>query len=185
MRAGGAAGHGAPAVRTGGGLRRGLAVAGLVVVLDQLSKWWVLGVVMQPPRIITVAPFFNLVLGWNRGISFGLFDSDSPLNVWLLPVVAVAIIIALLLWLRRARGLMVATAIGMVIGGAAGNVIDRLRFGAVADFLDFHVAGHHWPAFNLADAAITVGAALLILDSLFARPERHNKKARIEADDGR
>ena len=175
----------APAVKSAGGLRLGLMMAALVIMLDQLSKWWILEAVMQPPRIIPITPFFNLVLGWNRGISFGLFDSESAVNTWLLPLIAMVITAALLVWLRRAEGIIVATAIGMVIGGAVGNVVDRLRFGAVADFLDLHAAGYHWPAFNLADAGITVGAVLLILDSLFGRPEKHKMKGRNETGGGR
>lgn len=152
---------------------RGLGLAALVVVLDQLTKWWIVERVMQPPRIIPVTAHFNLVMGWNRGISFGLFNTGSALNDWLLPVLAIAIVIGLGVWLRKAERALVAWAIGLVIGGAIGNVIDRLRYGAVADFLDLHVAGWHWPAFNVADTAISVGAALLVFDALFARPESH------------
>jgi len=149
-----------------------LLVAGLVILFDQVTKWWIITVVMQPPHVIALTPFFNLVMGWNRGVSFGLFDGNSPLNVWILPLVALAIVIALVVWLRRVRRLWLTLAIGMVIGGALGNVIDRVRFGAVADFLDFHVAGYHWPAFNLADTGISLGVAMLVLDALFVRPER-------------
>ena len=167
------------------GLRPGLLVAALVAALDQASKWWILSRVMDPPRLIPVTPFFNLVLGWNRGISFGLFNSDSALNAVILPLLAVAIIAALVVWLWRSERLLIAIAIGLVIGGGGGNVVDRLRFdGAVADFLDFHAAGYHWPAFNLADAGITVGAAMLIVDSLFIHPERHKNGAGKEADGG-
>lgn len=140
-----------------------------VFLLDQASKWWILDVVMQPPRVIPLTPFFNLVLGWNRGVSFGLFNSDSPLNRWVLPLIAVAIVVTLAVWLRRVGTFQLALAIGAVIGGALGNVADRLRFGAVADFLDVHAWGYHWPAFNVADSAITIGALVLVLDSLFSR----------------
>jgi signal peptidase II len=157
----------------GRGMWMGLLLAAAVVVLDQVSKWVILLVVMDPPRVIPVTPFFNLVLGWNRGISFGMFDSDSPINLWLLPLLALAIIAALTVWLARTHGGMVSAALGLIIGGAFGNVVDRLLHGAVVDFLDFHAAGWHWPAFNVADAAITVGAALLILDSLIAGDETH------------
>ncbi len=154
-------------MRSSNGLRLGLIVAALVILFDQATKWWIVAVVMQVPRIIPLTPFFNLVMGWNRGVSFGLFDGDSAINVWILPLVALAIVVALVVWLRRVQGVWLAFAIGLVIGGALGNVVDRLRFGAVADFLDFHVAGYHWPAFNLADTGITVGVAMLVLDSLF------------------
>lgn len=153
----------------------GLAVAAGVLVLDQATKWWIVEVVMVPPREIPVLPVFNLVLGWNRGISFGLFNWDSDLGAWLFTGLALAIVCVLVAWMRRAEGRWMAATLGLIVGGALGNVIDRLRYGAVADFLDFHLAGYHWPAFNVADAGIAVGAAVLILESLFAGPKRHNK----------
>ncbi len=171
-------------MRMSGGLRLGLIVAALVIVFDQATKWWIVDVVMQPPRIIPVTPFFNLVMGWNRGISFGLFDGDSAINVWILPLVALAIVAALVVWLRRVQGVWLASAIGLVIGGALGNVVDRLRFGAVADFLDFHVAGYHWPAFNVADSGITVGVTMLVLDSLFMGAEKPKNKGGTEVKEG-
>ena len=167
-------------MRSSIGLRLGLVVAILVIVFDQATKWWIMAMVMQPPRIIPVTPFFNLVMGWNRGISFGLFDGDSAINVWILPLVALAIVAALVVWLRRVQGVWLASAIGLVIGGALGNVVDRLRFGAVADFLDFHVAGYHWPAFNVADSGITVGVTMLVLDSLFLGGEKPKNKGGAE-----
>ncbi len=158
---------------TGGGervsstmMRLGLIVAAAVVAADQASKWLMLTVVMDPPRVITVTPFFNLVLGWNRGISFGLLGGGAVAQ-WLLVVVAVAIAGGLVLWLRRVRRPWFAAAIGLVIGGAVGNVVDRVLHEAVVDFLDFHLGGYHWPAFNLADTAISVGVALIVIDSLF------------------
>jgi signal peptidase II len=149
-----------------------LLLAALVVLLDQLSKWWILAAVMNPPREREVTPFFSLVLAWNRGISFSLFRSDSPAGPYLWAGLAAAVAIGLAWWLGRVNRPLPATAIGLVIGGAIGNALDRLRFGAVVDFLDLHWAGYHWPAFNLADSAITVGVALLLADGLFARPER-------------
>lgn len=161
-------GAGARAEGRPGRLRLGLAAAVVLFVVDQASKWLIVGVVMQPPRIIEVTPFFNLVMAWNRGVSFGLFASDSTLAPWLLTALALAIAVALVVWLARAETRLQAFAIGLIIGGALGNVIDRVRFGAVADFLDFHAAGYHWPAFNAADSAITVGVVLLLYDALFA-----------------
>ena len=167
-------------MRSSNGLRLGLVVAIVVIVFDQATKWWIMAMVMQPPRIIPVTPFFNLVTVWNRGISFGLFDGDSAVTVWILPLVALAIVAALVIWLRRVQGAWLACAIGLVIGGALGNVVDRLRFGAVADFLDFHVAGYHWPAFNVADSGITVGVTMLVLDSLFLGGEKPKNKGGAE-----
>jgi len=158
-----------------GFLPLGLAVAGIVIVLDQVSKWWMVFEVMNPPRVIPVMPSFNLVMGWNRGVSFGLFDSDSPLNQWLLIALAMIVVAVLLVWLKRAEDRRIGFAIGLIVGGAIGNVIDRLHFGAVADFLDFYIAGFHWPAFNVADAGITVGAVILVIDSLFAGSENNKK----------
>lgn len=148
----------------------GFAVAALVLVFDQLTKWWIVGRVMDPPRAIEVTPFFNLVMVWNRGITFGLFG-DAHWGRWAFAALALAIVVVLITWLVRADRRWVAAALGLIIGGAIGNVIDRIRWGAVADFLDFHVAGWHWPAFNVADSAIVVGVGLLLLEALFARKE--------------
>jgi signal peptidase II len=149
----------------------GLGIAAVVAALDQLSKWWIVEVVMSPPRTIEVTPFFNLVMGWNKGVSFGLLNADSPMTVWLLPAVAAIIVVVLTAWLIRVERLLLGAGLGLIIGGAVGNIVDRVRFGAVADFLDFHTMGVHWPAFNFADSMITVGAAVLIFDSLFVRTE--------------
>jgi len=154
-------------------LRFGLAAAALVIVLDQLSKLWIVEVVMQPPQVIPVTSFFNLVMAWNRGVSFGLLDPGSEAGRWLLIAVALAIVAALGVWLWRIEQRLLGLAIGLIIGGALGNVIDRLRFGAVADFLDVHAAGWHFPAFNVADSAITVGATLIVADALFL--QRRNR----------
>jgi signal peptidase II len=148
----------------------GFGVAALTLVLDQITKWWIVGKVMDPPRAIEVAPFFNLVMVWNRGITFGLFG-DAHWGRWAFAALALAIVVVLITWLIRAGRRWVAAALGLIIGGAIGNVIDRVRWGAVADFLDFHVAGWHWPAFNVADSAIVVGVGLLLLDALFGRKD--------------
>ncbi|MFK4046206.1 signal peptidase II [Roseomonas mucosa] len=139
------------------------ATAVLAFVLDQTTKWWVLTHLMNPPRVIPVTPFFNLVLGWNRGVSFGLLSADHPATPWLLSCLALTVIVGLVVWTARDRRPGMAASIGLIAGGALGNVVDRLRHGAVTDFLDFYVAGYHWPAFNLADTAIFVGVALLLL----------------------
>jgi signal peptidase II len=151
-------------------LRLGLVVAGLVVLLDQLSK---LAILLLLDHAVAVTPFLNLVLVWNRGVSFGMFASAGALMPWLLSGLALAVVVALGLWLRRVEHPLAGSALGLIIGGALGNVIDRVRFGAVVDFLDFHALGHHWPAFNVADSAICVGAALLLVDGLLA-PRRQS-----------
>ncbi len=155
-----------------GPFRLGLAIALSVIAIDQVSKYWIVEVVMRPPRIIPVTDFFNLVMTWNRGVSFGLFGSHSPYSAWVLIGIALAIVAALGVWLWRTGERLLGAALGLIIGGAIGNVIDRFRYGAVADFLDFHVAGFHWPAFNAADSAITIGAVLIVVDALFLRQTR-------------
>ena len=149
-------------------LRLGLGVALAVASLDQAIKAWMLALVFNPPRVLEITSFFNLAPAWNRGVSFGLLAHGSTWAPWLLAALAVAIAAFLLRWLSRAETPWVAVALGLVLGGAVGNAIDRLRFGAVADFLDFHAFGWHFWAFNLADSAITVGAAGLLLSSLMA-----------------
>ncbi len=149
----------------------GLAVAAAILAFDQASKWIILDWVMDPPRAIEVTGFFNLVMVWNRGVSFGLLSNDSALGPWLLSGVALAISAGLTIWMYRAAHRLLAVSLGLVIGGAVGNVIDRVRFGAVADFLDFHVAGFHWPAFNVADSAIVIGVVLIMLDGFVNKPE--------------
>ncbi len=153
--------------------RFGLLFVALVVFLDQLSKWWILTDVMNPPRMIPLTSFFNIVLVWNRGASFGILNMPAAWVPWLLSGIAVVIVSVLFVWLRRVQQRWLAAGIGMIIGGAIGNVIDRLRFGAVIDFLDVHAGQYHWPAFNIADSAICVGVVILIIDALIARPDGH------------
>src|SRR6185369_13698055 len=109
---------------------------------------------------------FRLVIVWNSGVCFGLLGGDRALPAWLLSGVAIAVCVGLFLWLRRTDRPFTAGGIGLVMGGAIGNVIDRARWGAVFDFADFHVRQWHWPAFNVADSAIVVGVGLMLIDSL-------------------
>ena len=148
-------------------------IAVISLIADQATKWWILEGIMQPPRVIPMTPFFNLVLTWNNGVSFGLFNNNNELNALILSVLAIAIVIFLILWLRKAENKRMAIGLGLIIGGALGNVIDRGIHGAVVDFLDFYVNSYHWPAFNVADSCITIGAVILIFDSLFSpKPEQ-------------
>ncbi|MBE0533713.1 MAG: signal peptidase II [Rhodospirillales bacterium] len=164
-------------------VRLGMGMVLLVFGLDQATKWWILESVMQPPRVLPLTPFFNLVMGWNRGVSFGMFNQDSPYNVWIFTGLALVIAAVLVVWMWRAESRLVGLAIGLIVGGALGNAVDRMRFGAVFDFLDVHVAGYHWPAFNVADSGITIGAALLLADALFSRPEKPKNKASNQASE--
>jgi signal peptidase II len=148
-------------------VRTGLLVAVGVALADQLSKHILKGVLTERPGIEIIPGFFDLVMVWNTGVSFGMFGGDGALPPWLLSSVAVAISIMLFLWLQRVVLRWTAVAIGLVIGGAVGNVVDRALWGAVFDFADFHVGGWHWPAFNVADAAIVIGVAGLLVESLF------------------
>jgi len=150
----------------------GLGVAAVVAVADQLTKLWILHFFAARaggPPVVAIAPFFNLVLTGNRGVSFGLFNNDATANMAIFTAVAGVIIVGLLLWLRRADTAVLRLGLGMVIGGAIGNVVDRLTHGAVVDFLDFHLGDWHWFAFNLADAAICLGVGALLLDGLLGR----------------
>lgn len=148
--------------------RLAFVLAAAVVVLDQLSKFWILEVVRLPERLsIPVLPVFSLTMVWNRGVSFGLLRADEDLGRWLLAAFSLTVAIALALWARRAERRWTAVALGLVIGGAVGNLIDRVRFSAVADFLDFSRLWFPW-VFNVADAAITCGVILLLIDSLLA-----------------
>lgn len=151
-------------------LRLGLAVAAVVFVLDRASKAWLLDVMRAHGPVVELTSFFNLVMVWNSGVSFGMFQSGE-LGRYLLSALALAIVAGLVLWLRRVEVWWLGAGLGAVIGGALGNVVDRLWYaeGAVADFFDLHVAGWHWPAFNLADAAIVAGVGLILLDALLAR----------------
>jgi signal peptidase II len=163
-----------PLVSPLGALAYALALG--VIALDQLSKYWVLNVHRLPERISTpVLPFFDLTMVWNRGVSFGLLRADEDVGRWLLAAFSLIVSGALIVWARKAERPWTALALGLVIGGALGNLIDRVRFGAVADFLDFTDLYFPW-IFNVADSAITVGVIILLIDGLLT-PEPARKAA--------
>lgn len=164
--------------------RWGFAVALVVLALDRVSKLWLIDVVREAGGFIEVTGFFNLVMVWNRGISFGLLPSEGAAR-WALIAVTSAIVLALVVWLVRTHERWLALTLGLIIGGAAGNIVDRAWYGAVADFFDVHAFGYHWPAFNVADSAIVIGVACLALDALFGRRERGDGKQIGTASDGR
>jgi signal peptidase II len=150
----------------------GLGVLAGVLVLsaDQASKWWVLNVVHLPDLgQVVLLPVLNLTMVWNRGVTFGLLNGFGPWSSVVLAAVALGVVGALAAWLYRAESPMVAGAIGAIAGGAIGNVIDRLRFGAVVDFIHAHAWGWSWYVFNVADAAIVCGVAALIVESLIPK----------------
>ena len=144
----------------------GLSIAFAAVLLDQLSKYYMLNEVLGQSAIIVISPVFNLVKAWNTGVSFSMFNNYGSLGAFLLSGVALVIVGFLLYWLKNEANRLAQVALGMIIGGAIGNVIDRVRLGAVFDFLDFHIGESHWPAFNLADSFICIGAAILVLQSV-------------------
>ncbi|MDP3854734.1 signal peptidase II [Phenylobacterium sp.] len=147
------------------------ALAAFVIAADQASKYWILAVYDLPSRFsVPIAGPFSLTMVWNRGVSFGLFRADQELTRWLLAAFAVIVSCVLAWWARQAPRATLALGFGLVIGGALGNVIDRIRFGAVADFLDFQRLGFFPWVFNVADSAITVGVVFLLLDSLRKEP---------------
>ena len=154
-------------------LRFGLLLSSAVVILDQATKYAIVHHVMSPPQVIEVTPFFNIVMVWNRGASFGLFSTGSPWTPVVLGGIAVLISIFLVVWLSKIEFRWLAAALGLVIGGALGNAVDRALYGAVADFLDFHAFDYHWPSFNVADIAITVGVGMLLLDGLIGKRRDH------------
>ena len=160
-------------------------------IADQLSKWAVTEHMIRsslgeafgephrffewlgnpPPRLpfasIEILPFFNIVMVWNKGVSFGLFNNDSDLGPLLLSGLSLVIAVIFIIWLLRCTSQFQCVAIALVISGAIGNIVDRIRFDAVVDFIDLHAFGYHYPAFNIADSCIVVGVGLLIIHSLF------------------
>jgi signal peptidase II len=162
-------------------LKPGLAVAAGILVADQLSKWWVLERLRLPeigrvPLLDLGALGLDFAMVWNRGVTFGLMAGDTTWHRLGLAVLALLVVGFLLRWLARADNRTTTVALGAVVGGAVGNVIDRLRFGAVVDFIDAWAGGWHWYVFNLADAAIVLGVVALMADALF-RPRQTGKEA--------
>ena len=174
----------------------GLIVVLAIIVIDQYTKWLVIETTLRIDgkmmsfldwfftknkisffiidrevfNTVALAPVLNLVMVWNQGISFGMLDSNSPMMALGLIGVSLIISLALLIWLALSHSKLHSFAIGLIVGGAVGNVIDRVRFGAVADFIDFHWNDMHWPAFNMADSAIVIGAFLLTVSLMGSTP---------------
>lgn len=144
---------------------------GLVLILaDVITKEIMLDLIFDPPRVIQLTSFFNLVPVWNKGVSFGMLSGYPWLTSLVIPIIACAVVA----WLWRqlpSLGPVGHVAASLIAGGALGNVLDRLRFGQVVDFLDFHYAGYHWPAFNLADISIFLGVALWLYEAVINRPQ--------------
>jgi signal peptidase II len=152
--------------------RAGALAAGITVVLDQAAKLWLIFAFdLGSKGLVPVAPMLDLVLIWNTGISYGWFQQDSEFGRWLLFGVKLAAVVLLSVWLARAGSRLTAIALGLIIGGAVGNAIDRLAYGAVADFVLFHITTANWQfrwyVFNLADAAIVSGVIGLLYETVF------------------
>ncbi len=156
-------------------------IAGLLVLLaDQASKWWILNVLDLPNlRQVVLLPVLNLTMVWNQGVTFGLLNGLGDWGHVILAIVALGVVVALGFWLRRAESRIMAIAIGAIAGGAIGNVIDRVRFGGVVDFIHAHVVTPwgdvSWYVFNVADAAIVCGVATLILESLLSKRKAEDR----------
>jgi signal peptidase II len=156
-------------------LRAGILAALVTLVADQASKLWLLNVFDLARRgAVSVTPFFDLVLAWNIGISFGWLQNDGQAAQLALMAVKVLAVVALAIWMARSHTLLATIALGLIIGGAIGNGIDRLAYGAVVDFALFHVEiggnTYNWYVFNLADVAIVAGVAALLYDSFLGVP---------------
>ncbi len=147
-----------------------LWLSALVIGLDQLTKW-LANTSLAPHEPVAVLPGFNLTLMFNTGAAFSLLGDAGGWQRWLFTGLAVVASVVLVLWLRRLQAgqALLAVALALILGGAVGNLIDRVVFGHVIDFLDVYWRHHHWPAFNVADSAITVGAVLFLLDSFRPR----------------
>jgi len=149
----------------------GLVIAGITLAIDQGHKWWMLGpfdiAAVQPVRL---GPYLDLVLAWNRGVSYGWFSQSTELGKWLLVGLAVVITGFLFSWLVKANTRLGGVALGLLIGGAVSNALDRVLHGAVADFFAFHGFGYSWYVFNLADVAIVAGVAALLYESVVYGP---------------
>jgi signal peptidase II len=163
----------------------GFAAAGAVFVADQIAKWAIIGPIGLPTRApIEILPVFRLIWVENRGVSMGFLVAGSSAERWVLTAVTAAIAIGVLVWLLRERGRIDALALGAILGGALGNIADRVRLGYVADFLNLHVSTH-WGAwspflvFNVADAAISVGVVLLALRAFVARDVPPSENANV------
>lgn len=146
----------------------GFLVAALALASDRAHKAWMLHVYDIASRgRVEITPFFDLVMAWNKGVSYGLFQAETGLGRIMLICFALAITLGLGLWLARITHPLIAIAIGLVIGGAVGNVYDRFVYGAVADFFSFHAFGFYWYIFNVADIWIVTGVGLIVLESFF------------------
>ncbi|HEV3242415.1 MAG TPA: signal peptidase II [Methyloceanibacter sp.] len=158
----------------------GLGIAALTLIVDQAHKAWMLYVYdIGAKGTVRLAPFFDLILVWNQGVSYGLLPQRSELGRWGLILFAFASAIALIVWLARVTSPLAAACIGLIIGGATGNAIDRILYGAVADFFSLHAFGFEWYVFNIADTAIVAGVVGLLYESVFGGHKKVSKPSKM------
>lgn len=159
--------------------RIGAATAVGTLVLDQVTKLYTLFVMELPLyEPLVLGPFLDLRVVWNQGISYGLFQQSTDVGRWVLVAVSLAAALALSIWVRRSEGKLLAGSLGLMVGGALGNAIDRVAYGAVFDFIHFHVGSFSWYVFNVADAAIVAGVAGLLYDSFVLEKRRNQRNTR-------
>jgi len=156
----------------------GFLLGAIILIADQASKYWVLhGSGLADGHFLVLLPVLNFVLVWNPGVTFGMLGSLGGFGWVVLAAVAVAVVAGLGVWLWRSEQLVKTLAIGAIMGGAAGNVIDRLRFGAVVDFIQAHLGAYSFYVFNVGDSAIVCGVGVLMLESLLRRDAGGDRKA--------
>ena len=147
----------------------------MTILLDQWSKHALLSTASHRLLPIEITDFFNLVLVHNRGISFGVLSESWHAMPLVLTLFTSLVAVGLLIWMLKAHELKTSVPLGLIVGGAVGNIVDRLRFGSVTDFLDFHWHGHHWPAFNIADSAICIGVVILVVIGIVSPSSKPEK----------
>ena len=167
--------------------RNGFLLALVVLVADQLSKWWILeSFNLADKGSVALLPFLNFTMVWNRGVSMGLFNDGGDMGRWILTILTTIVALALIVWLARCTDKWLALALGGIIGGAIGNIIDRIVHGAVADFIHLHAFNWSFYVFNVADAMISLGVIFLLFDGLRAQdksPTRDDSKSSQDSAD--
>lgn len=147
-------------------------IALLVFAIDRLSKNYILDIIGNGGQVEVIPYLFNLSMVWNTGVSFGIFAGSGDLTRFLLIAVAIIIVTLLFHWFTREHNRFMAYVVGLIAGGALSNALDRIIYGAVADFFDFHIMGFHWPAFNVADSCIFIGVVLLCMEQFFSEKKK-------------
>lgn len=146
----------------------GIGMLCIVLLIDQISKYYVLNIIDLPQKgSIAVIPFFNFTMVWNKAITFGMLGQLGTWGPVVFSILALIIAASLFIWMIKARKIWITMSLGAIVGGALGNIIDRLRFGAVVDFIHFHIASWSWYVFNIADSAIVCGVTILLMDAFF------------------